>query len=127
MPSRKTSVHPPRTARSRARAPEGNRRQALLDAAAKLFSTQGFVSTSVRDITAAVGMLPGSMYYHFKSKEELVLAARTSAGVTGPSACHSTSSTSASRAPIGRRSAMTSTSHASSVGRASPSIHDSVS
>jgi len=28
----------------------------------------------MRDIAAEVGMLPGSMYYHFKSKQELLLA-----------------------------------------------------
>lgn len=51
-----------------------NRRELLLEAAARLFATQGYAGTSVRDIAAVVGMLPGSMYYHFKSKEELLLA-----------------------------------------------------
>jgi len=51
-----------------------NRRPALLDAAARLFSERGFAATSIRDIAASVGMLPGSIYYHFPSKEALLLA-----------------------------------------------------
>lgn len=51
-----------------------NRREALLDAAAAMFAAKGFDGTSIRDIAGAVGMLPGSLYYHFKSKEELLLA-----------------------------------------------------
>jgi AcrR family transcriptional regulator len=51
-----------------------NRRQQLLDAAAKRFSDQGYANTSMRDIAKDVGMLAGSMYYHFTSKEELLLA-----------------------------------------------------
>ncbi len=39
-----------------------------------LFGTRGYGRTSMRDIAAAVGMLPGSMYYHFASKEALLAA-----------------------------------------------------
>lgn len=49
-----------------------NRRTAILDAAAQCFSRAGYEGTSVRDIATAAGILPGSMYYHFKSKEELL-------------------------------------------------------
>jgi TetR/AcrR family transcriptional regulator, cholesterol catabolism regulator len=51
-----------------------NRRQQLLDAAAALFRERGFHVTSMRDIARAVGMLSGSIYYHFSSKEEMLLA-----------------------------------------------------
>ncbi|MBB4212645.1 TetR family transcriptional regulator [Rhodothalassium salexigens DSM 2132] len=51
-----------------------SRRQALLDAAANLFVAKGYAGTSIRDIAAAVDMLPGSVYYHFASKERLLLA-----------------------------------------------------
>jgi AcrR family transcriptional regulator len=51
-----------------------SRRQAVLDIAAQMFAAKGYAGTSIRSITAAVGMLPGSIYYHFKSKEELLLA-----------------------------------------------------
>ncbi len=57
------------------RAPrQDNRRAQLLDAAAQLFSERGFHATSMRDIAKTVGMLSGSIYYHFESKEEMLLA-----------------------------------------------------
>jgi AcrR family transcriptional regulator len=58
-----------------ARAPrQDNRRVQLLDAAARLFSERGFHATSMRDIAKAVDMLSGSIYYHFESKEGMLLA-----------------------------------------------------
>lgn len=51
-----------------------SRREALLDAAAAMFAAKGYDGTSIRDIAGAVGMLPGSLYYHFKSKEDLLIA-----------------------------------------------------
>jgi AcrR family transcriptional regulator len=57
------------------RAPRAdNRLPLILDAAARLFRTQGFQGTSVRDIVRAVDMLPGSLYYHFATKEDLLAA-----------------------------------------------------
>jgi AcrR family transcriptional regulator len=66
-----------------ARAPSHTRRNAahvdnrlptILDAAAQLFRQKGYRVTSMRDIAAASGMLAGSLYYHFASKEELLVA-----------------------------------------------------
>lgn len=51
-----------------------NRNEALLNAAAELFSTRGFRETTMRDIAKAAGMLPGSIYYHYGSKDDLLLA-----------------------------------------------------
>ena len=51
-----------------------NRFVELRDAAAGLFASKGFHHTSIRDIVKAVGMLPGSLYYHYANKEELLLA-----------------------------------------------------
>lgn len=51
-----------------------SRREAVLDTAAAMFAEKGYTGTSIRSITTSVGMLPGSIYYHFKSKEELLLA-----------------------------------------------------
>jgi AcrR family transcriptional regulator len=51
-----------------------NRLPLVLDAAARLFAEKGYGATSMRDIAGAVGMLPGSLYYHFASKEELLVA-----------------------------------------------------
>ncbi|HLG88102.1 MAG TPA: TetR/AcrR family transcriptional regulator [Alphaproteobacteria bacterium] len=50
------------------------RRQKVLVAASDLFATKGFEATSMRDIAAAAGLMSGSLYYHFASKEELYVA-----------------------------------------------------
>ena len=58
-----------------ARAPRAdNRLPLILDEAARLFAAQGFHGTSVRDIVRAIDMLPGSLYYHFSTKEALLAA-----------------------------------------------------
>ena len=44
-----------------------------MDAGAKLFATKGYKATTMRDIASATGMLPGSLYYHFASKQDLLL------------------------------------------------------
>ena len=46
----------------------------LLDEAARAFAQRGFAAASVRDIVGPVGMLPGSLYCHFETKEALLLA-----------------------------------------------------
>jgi AcrR family transcriptional regulator len=46
----------------------------VLDAAARLFCRLGYEGTSVRDIARAAGMLPGSLYCHFATKEDLLVA-----------------------------------------------------
>ncbi len=46
----------------------------VLDEAARLFRARGFEGTSVREIARAVGMLPGSLYCHFETKEALLVA-----------------------------------------------------
>jgi AcrR family transcriptional regulator len=53
---------------------DGNRRQALLTAAAQLFRRKGFAATTTRDIAAAAGIQSGSPFYHFKSQEALLYA-----------------------------------------------------
>jgi AcrR family transcriptional regulator len=58
---------------SGARKRGGNTRQHVLDCAARLFRMQGYAATSLRDIAAASGMKPGSLYYHFPSKEKIVI------------------------------------------------------
>jgi AcrR family transcriptional regulator len=51
-----------------------NRLPQLLDEAARVFAQRGFAAASVREIVGPVGMLPGSLYYHFETKEELLVA-----------------------------------------------------
>lgn len=48
-------------------------REVILDASALLFSQHGYKGTTLRDIAAKLDMKAGSIYYHFASKEELVL------------------------------------------------------
>lgn len=48
------------------------RKQEILDAAEMLFGTKGFDNTSTGDILDAVGIARGTLYYHFKSKEEIL-------------------------------------------------------
>lgn len=48
------------------------RREELLAIAAGLFAEKGFKNTTVRDIADAAGILSGSLYHHFDSKESMV-------------------------------------------------------
>ena len=48
------------------------RRSELLGIAAGLFAEKGFKNTTVRDIADAAGILSGSLYHHFDSKESMV-------------------------------------------------------
>ncbi|MHC2256875.1 AcrR family transcriptional regulator [Bradyrhizobium embrapense] len=50
-----------------------NMREAILAAAEELFSTYGFNAVSVRDIAQAAGANPGSVTYHFRTKDGLLL------------------------------------------------------
>lgn len=49
-------------------------RETLLAVSARLFAKGGFEATSMRDIAGEAGMLAGSMYYHFPSKNDLIAA-----------------------------------------------------
>ena len=53
---------------------ESNRRDELLRVSAKLFREKGFDGTSIRDISAAAGMHSGSPFYHFKTKQAMLVA-----------------------------------------------------
>jgi AcrR family transcriptional regulator len=48
------------------------RRNEILDAAEQLFGQKGFDGTSTNDILDMVGIARGTLYYHFKSKEEIM-------------------------------------------------------
>ena len=52
--------------------PTKSRRDELLNIAAGLFAEKGFKNTTVRDIADAAGILSGSLYHHFDSKESMV-------------------------------------------------------
>lgn len=48
------------------------RRNEILDAADTLFAQKGFDGTSTNDILEKVGIARGTLYYHFKSKEDIM-------------------------------------------------------
>ena len=49
-----------------------SRREEILSIAARQFAERGVATTTVRDIGAAAGILSGSLYHHFESKEQMV-------------------------------------------------------
>lgn len=49
-----------------------SRRDELLDLAATMFAERGLSATTVRDIADGAGILSGSLYHHFASKEQIV-------------------------------------------------------
>lgn len=50
------------------------RKAEMVEAAAKLFTVQGFVKTSVAEIVAAVDVAKGLFYYYFTTKDDMVRA-----------------------------------------------------
>lgn len=46
-------------------------KEEILKEAVKLFKIQGYYNTSMADIAKACGILKGSLYHHFKSKDEV--------------------------------------------------------
>lgn len=48
------------------------RRDELLEIASRLFATRGYSQTTVRDIADEAGILSGSLYHHFDSKEAML-------------------------------------------------------
>ncbi|GAP45721.1 TetR/AcrR family transcriptional regulator [Streptomyces azureus] len=61
-----TATEPPAAAAAR------DRRGELLGTAAEVFAEQGYNATTVRKIADHAGMLAGSLYYHFDSKESML-------------------------------------------------------
>ena len=51
---------------------EGARREEILQTAATLFASSG-LRTSLNEISDACGILPGSLYHHFDSKEAIIV------------------------------------------------------
>ncbi|MFG2006119.1 TetR/AcrR family transcriptional regulator [Spirillospora sp. NPDC048911] len=52
-------------------AARAERRAELLATAAEVFAEQGYSATTVRKVADAAGILGGSLYYHFDSKESM--------------------------------------------------------
>jgi AcrR family transcriptional regulator len=51
---------------------DGSRRAEILETAAAVFAQSG-VRTSLKDVADACGILPGSLYHHFESKDAIVV------------------------------------------------------
>ncbi|MCB4763468.1 MAG: TetR/AcrR family transcriptional regulator [Sulfurovum sp.] len=48
-------------------------KEKILKVSAKLFKIKGYYNTTMSDIASACGLLKGSIYHHFKSKDEIGL------------------------------------------------------
>ncbi len=48
------------------------RRKLIMSIAARLFALRGYSATTVRDIADEAGILSGSLYHHFSSKEAII-------------------------------------------------------
>ncbi|MFD5080919.1 TetR/AcrR family transcriptional regulator [Streptomyces sp. NPDC058371] len=52
----------------------GDTRQRIQDVALELFSEQGYEKTSLREIAEHLDVTKAALYYHFKSKEEILIS-----------------------------------------------------
>lgn len=48
------------------------RRKEILDVAERMFCTRGYDNTSTNDILKEIGIARGTLYYHFRSKEDIL-------------------------------------------------------
>jgi AcrR family transcriptional regulator len=56
----------------RARAPRGDTRERIQSVALELFAEHGYEKTSLREIAERLDVTKAALYYHFKSKEDIV-------------------------------------------------------
>jgi AcrR family transcriptional regulator len=56
------------------RRPRGHTREQICAIAMELFNEQGYDKTSLREIADRLGVTKAALYYHFRSKEEIILA-----------------------------------------------------
>lgn len=66
MSQRPSNRRKPHTGRNSAK------KQQILEAAARVFRRKGYDRATLRDIAKEAGLLPGSLYYHIRSKEDLL-------------------------------------------------------
>jgi AcrR family transcriptional regulator len=62
----------PARRRARAQSPRGGTRERIQSIALELFAEQGYEKTSLREIAERLGVTKAALYYHFKSKEDIV-------------------------------------------------------
>ncbi|BCW70026.1 TetR/AcrR family transcriptional regulator [Arthrobacter sp. NicSoilB8] len=79
-----TTTGPGRPRKQQPSRPGATARDEILDAAAELFTTQGYANTSTRAIAEAVGIRQSSLYHHFSHKDdilEVLLAGTVASGL----------------------------------------------
>jgi AcrR family transcriptional regulator len=54
--------------------PAEDTRSRILDVARELFATHGFAKTSTRELSERLGFTKAALYYHFRTKDELLAA-----------------------------------------------------
>jgi AcrR family transcriptional regulator len=69
------SPPPARRRRLRPAPPDPTSRSRLLQAAVEIFERKGYAATSVREIVEHAGVTKPALYYHFRSKEGILIAA----------------------------------------------------
>ncbi|GGZ77105.1 TetR/AcrR family transcriptional regulator [Streptomyces subrutilus] len=52
----------------------GNTRQRIQDIALELFAEQGYEKTSLREIAERLDVTKAALYYHFKTKEDIIIS-----------------------------------------------------
>ncbi|ATZ24746.1 TetR/AcrR family transcriptional regulator [Streptomyces lavendulae] len=55
-------------------AKRGNTRQRIQDVALELFAEQGYEKTSLREIAERLDVTKAALYYHFKTKEDIIIS-----------------------------------------------------
>lgn len=58
-----------------------NRQKEIIDICLTQFIENGLCNTSARDLAGALQMQPSGLYYHFKNKDEIVVACAEEAGI----------------------------------------------
>jgi TetR/AcrR family fatty acid metabolism transcriptional regulator len=64
--------HPP--ARQAALAARASKRDAILDAATRVFAERGFFGAQVADVARRAGVAAGTVYLYFKNKDDLLIS-----------------------------------------------------
>jgi AcrR family transcriptional regulator len=68
----RTRLAAPSRHEPRDEAPRGGTRERIQAIALELFAEQGYEKTSLREIAERLGVTKAALYYHFKSKEDIV-------------------------------------------------------
>ncbi|SSW64022.1 HTH-type transcriptional repressor KstR2 [Achromobacter veterisilvae] len=70
----KSATAMPAAAAGRDERSESERRREVILMAGQLFCRHGYERTTVRELARAVGLQSGSLFHHFRSKEEILVA-----------------------------------------------------